>query len=85
MKLMAKSCAGCPGFITLITNLFHQPLPDLEQSLSEAALDDPEGHPEAVNMKQYFNGSSYQLYRLEFPECFYGQSWIDFCGVLFLR
>lgn len=76
MKLMAKSCAGCPGFVTLVTNLFHQPLPDLESALSEVAEEcGSDDHPEMANMKHYFRGSAYQLYRLEFPDCFHGKAW----------
>lgn len=71
MKLMAKSCAGCPGFSTLITNLFYQPLKDLDLLLNEVAANDPMSE-EAVNMRLYLRGARYQLYRLEFPECFYG-------------
>lgn len=69
MKLLAKSCSGCPGFITLISNLFYQPLQDVEILLKDDLTVDSEI---TRNTKLYFRGTRYQIYRLEFPECFYG-------------
>lgn len=71
MKLMAKTCADCPGFNTLMINLFCQP-PESEGVFLNYLQ---EAQPDSQDMsckRLYLRGAKYQLYKLRFPECFVG-------------
>ncbi|XP_053990137.1 uncharacterized protein LOC128882537 isoform X3 [Hylaeus volcanicus] len=71
MKLIAKSCANCPGFNSLITNLFkHVPTQDNFSSNTYPRFGIPDENNSTMHL--YWSGAMYGLYRLEFPKCFFG-------------
>ncbi|CEM18493.1 unnamed protein product [Vitrella brassicaformis CCMP3155] len=64
MKLIAKSVAGCPGFATLVANVFRKLSNDL-LLFSARRLGLP-------GEDEYFRGADFQLYRVVFPQCMVG-------------
>ncbi|CBZ53639.1 conserved hypothetical protein [Neospora caninum Liverpool] len=78
MKLLGKSCADCPGFVSLIANWFtfwraSEEGTGIAWAASRAKPAASSSRPpRKTDFHHYADGAVYNIYRMEFPECMLG-------------
>ncbi|KEP67018.1 UNVERIFIED_CONTAM: ion channel protein [Hammondia hammondi] len=79
MKLLGKSCADCPGFVSMIANWFTFWRASEETtgiawaaSRAKAAAAASMRPTRKTDFQHYADGAVYNIYRMEFPECMLG-------------
>ncbi|PFH37396.1 ion channel protein [Besnoitia besnoiti] len=79
MKLLGKSCADCPGFVSLIANWFtfwraSEESTGIARAASRARLAAASslGPRRKTDFQHYADGAVYNIYRMEFPESMWG-------------
>ena len=82
MQLLGKSCAGCPGFLPLVGCWFAYSKLQRRQSWRQYA-----GLNRRIrdNFQHYERGTTYTAYRLEFPRCMQGVSFLELARILYLQ
>eukprot|EP01071_Lankesteria_metandrocarpae_P007311 Lankesteria_metandrocarpae@DN4642_c0_g1_i2.p1 len=81
LKMMGKTCMNCPGFVTLMANWFSRPSYSASHTRYKghgcrsggSGTSSPRAESSShSDMLLYSESARYQLFRLEFPECFHG-------------
>ncbi|KAL8425904.1 hypothetical protein ACSSS7_008281 [Eimeria intestinalis] len=80
MQLLGRSCAGCPGFLPLVGCWFVSSKPHKRRPWRVPAL----GRKAREDLQHYERGAGYTIYRLEFPRCVEGVSFLELARVLYV-
>ncbi|KAL8274896.1 hypothetical protein Esti_001185 [Eimeria stiedai] len=80
MQLLGRSCAGCPGFLPLVGCWFVSSKPHRRRPWRVPAL----GRKAREDLQHYERGAGYTVYRLEFPRCVEGVSFLELARVLYV-
>ena len=81
MKLLGRSCASCPGFLPLVGCWFVFSKPHRRRPWRVPAV----GRKAREDLQQYERGTGYTVYRMEFPHCVEGVSFLELARVLYVQ